>query len=144
MAKEELVMLVNGSYMAMKGALNCVPSDEAFVSARDAEGKTAAFHSTNDVRAKEELANALRAVKGKVAVDLGIPESFMTRMEAHFKLNDAHGLLVGAMLGFDEDDFWQPNVVYATYYDDVAVHANEEFAAAGSIRIIFAVGGPTP
>lgn len=139
MAKEELIQLVTASYYAMKDALNCVPSDDEFVSTAGAEGKSAAVYSTEDVKAKETLANALRAFKGKVQVDLGIPPQFATRMEAHSKLNDAHGLLIGAIMNFDEDDFWKPDDMYACWYDYIYAHAMGELEAAGKIRSIFSV-----
>jgi|GEM_PF-5672138 len=139
MAKEELVMLVSGSHMAMKDALYGVPSDEAFVSTVDAAGMSAAAHATEDVKAKETLANALRVFKGKVPVALGIPARFTTRMDAHSKLNDANGLLIGGIMGFEEGDFWKPDDMYACWHEYIVAHAMSEFELAAKIRSIFGV-----
>jgi len=139
MAKEELIQVATASYFAMKDALNCVPDDEVFVSIVDAAGKSAAAYATEDVKAKETLANALRVFKGKVPVALGIPARFTTRMDAHSKLNDANGLLIGGIMGFEEGDFWKPDDMYACWHVYIVAHAMSEFELAAKIRSMFGV-----
>jgi len=137
---EELRDLVSASSTQVLEAIDAVPDDRAFVTARDATGRTAADYALLVAQDKAGLSVGLRSPSLPV-----VPSAFGTKAEATSCISSVEQDLEDQIIRTDPGDFGKPPPVLGypidcelpTYYDCVVAHSRRDIERADAITAIF-------